>query len=120
MAKFLLSAHVVDGQSREPMTRERMEAMMASIGALEAEMNAANALTMSGRLTEPAAATVVRPSRGKVRRTDGPFAESKEHLGGFYVIEAADLEAAVGWATKTALAVDAPIEVRAFAEMPRG
>jgi len=115
-----LSAHVVEGQSREPMTRERMEAMMASVGALEAEMHAANALKMSGRLTEPAAATVVRPSRGNVRRTDGPFAESKEHLGGFYVIEAADLEAAIGWATKTALAVDAPIEVRAFADVPHG
>ena len=50
--------------------------------------------------------------------SDGPFAESKEHLGGFYIIEADDLDAALVWASKTTAAVGAPIEVRPFWEMP--
>ena len=47
--------------------------------------------------------------------TDGPFAESKEHIGGFYVIEAADVDAALAWASKISGAIDQPIEVRPFA-----
>ena len=55
---------------------------------------------------------------GELLTTDGPFAESKEHLGGFYIIEAADLDAALAWASKTTEAVGQPIEVRPFWEMP--
>jgi hypothetical protein len=62
----------------------------------------------------PDTATVVRISEGEVLTTDGPFAESKEHLGGFYIIEADDLDAALAWAAKTAAAVRKPIEVRPF------
>jgi hypothetical protein len=62
----------------------------------------------------------VRPSDGEVLTTDGPFAESKEHLGGFYIIEAEDLDAALAWASKVTLAVRTPIEVRPLAEQPRG
>jgi hypothetical protein len=75
-------------------------------------------LVFSGRLTEPDTATVVRMSGGELLTTDGPFAESKEHLGGFYIIEADDLDAALAWPSKTTAAVGAPIEVRPFWEMP--
>ena len=58
----------------------------------------------------------VHSVEGEVLTTDGPFAESKEHLGGFYIIEAEDIDAALAWATKTTAIVGAPIEVRPFAD----
>jgi hypothetical protein len=78
-------------------------------------MESAGAWVFSGRLHEPDTATVVRMSNGAVLTTDGPFVEAKEHLGGFYVIEAEDLDAALAWASKVTAAINAPIEVRPFA-----
>jgi hypothetical protein len=69
-------------------------------------------MVFGGALHEPDTATVVRVSEGEVLTTDGPFAESKEHLGGFYIIEAEDLDAALAWASKTTATVRKPIEVR--------
>jgi len=77
-------------------------------------MKSAGAWVFGGALHEPDAATVVRVSDGELLTADGPFAESKEHLGGFYIIEADDLDAALVWASKTAAAVSKPIEVRPF------
>ncbi len=78
-------------------------------------MKSAGALFFGGALHGPDTATVVRVSEGDVLTTDGPFAESKEHLGGFYIIEADDLDSALVWASKTTAAVGHPIEVRPFA-----
>ena len=114
MARYLLSVHTGDGESREPMSAEEMRRGFEQIEVLEAEMRARDALVLSGRLDDAGAARVVRPSKGRVRMTDGPFAETKEHLGGFYIIEADDMDAALGWATKVSQTIDAPIEVRAF------
>jgi hypothetical protein len=114
MPQYLLSVHSVEGQAREPMTEEKMRQFMERVGVLEEEMKSAGAWLFSGRLHEPDTATVVRVSDGEVLTTDGPFAESKEHLGGFYIIEAADLDAALAWASKVTGAIDAPIEVRPF------
>ena len=77
-------------------------------------MKSAGAWVFGGALHGPDTATVVRVSDGEVLTTDGPFAESKEHLGGFYIIEAEDLDAALAWASKTTAAVGKPIEVRPF------
>jgi hypothetical protein len=82
---------------------------------IEKEMESSGAWVFSGRLHEPDTATVVRESGGEVVTTDGPFAESKEHIGGFYIIEAADLDAALGWAAKVTACINVPIEVRPFA-----
>jgi hypothetical protein len=112
--QYLLSVHSVEGQAREPMTEEKMRQFMERVGVLEEEMKSAGAWLFSGRLHEPDTATVERESDGEVLTTDGPFAESKEHLGGFYIIEAADLDAALAWASKVTGAIDAPIEVRPF------
>src|SRR2546426_5885510 len=112
MSRYLLSVHSGNGAVREPMTAEEMRRGYEQIEKLEAEMRAANALVFSGRLNEPDAARVVRPAKGRVRTTDGPYAETKEHLGGFYIIEAQDLDAALGWASKVTLVIDTPIEVR--------
>lgn len=79
-------------------------------------MKSTGAWSFSGRLHAPDTATVVRVSNGEVLTTDGPFAESKEHLGGFYIIEAADLDAALAWASKVTRAINAPIEVWPFAD----
>lgn len=114
MAKYLLSAHTVEGEAREAMTDEGMQQSWKQVLALHEEMKSAGAWVFSGALHDPDTATVVRVSEGDVLATDGPFAESKEHLGGFYVIEAEDLDAALTWASKASAAVKKPIEVRPF------
>src|SRR5919198_3311460 len=122
MTHYLLSVHSVEGEVREPMTDEEMAQSHKQLGSLEQEMKSAGAWLFSGRLHQPDTATVVRMSGGEVVTTDGPFAESKDHLGGFYIIEAADLDAALGWASKVTACIKAPIEVRpfaAFADQPQ-
>jgi hypothetical protein len=110
----MLSVHTREGEAAEPTTSEQ-QASWERIGRLEADMKTAGAWVFSARLHEPDTATVVRISNGEVMTTDGPFAESKDHLGGFYVVEAADLDAALDWAAKVTDAVGRPIEVRPFA-----
>ena len=117
MAQYLLSVHTVEDASREPMTEEQMQQFMRGIGELEAEMKSNDVLVYSGRLAEPDTATVVRVEGGETLTTDGPFVEAKEHLGGFYIINSADLDEALSWASKTSDCVGMPIEVRPFSAM---
>jgi hypothetical protein len=114
MGKYLLSVHTVEGQGRGPMSEEEMQEFGKRIGSVEEEMRSSGAWVFSGRLHEPDTATVVRMAGGEVLTTDGPFAESKEHLGGFYIIEAEDLDAALAWGSKVTAAVGQPIEVWPF------
>jgi hypothetical protein len=116
MAQYLLSVHSVEGEVGDPMTDEEMQESWKQIQSLNEELRSAGAWLFGGALHGPDTATVVRVSGGEVLTTDGPFAESKEHLGGFYIIEAEDLDAALAWASKTAAAVGKPIEVRPFRE----
>jgi hypothetical protein len=115
MAHYLLSVHSVEGEVREPMTDEEMAQSHKQLNILERELRSAGALVASGRLHEPSTATVVRVADGEVLTTDGPFVESKEHLGGFYIVQAEDLDAALAWASRVTEAIKAPIEVRPFA-----
>jgi hypothetical protein len=115
MTHYLLSVHTVEGEVREPMTDEEMAQSHKRLGILEQELKSAGAWVVSGRLHDPATATVVRVADGEVLTTDGPFVESKEHLGGFYIIRAEDLDAALAWASRVTDAIKAPIEVRPFA-----
>jgi hypothetical protein len=115
MTHYLLSVHSVEGEAREPMTDEQLQRSHKQLGIIEQEMKSAGAWVFSGRLHEPATATVVRLSDGEVVTTDGPFVEAKEHLGGFYVLQAEDLDAALAWASRVTDAIKAPIEVRPFA-----
>ena len=117
MSQFMLAVFSSD-EPREPMTEEQMERGFALVHGIEEEMRAANALVYSGRLLEAARAKVVRRGRPVSQTTDGPFAETKEHLGGFYIIEAPDLNAALAWASKVTDAIDSPIEVRPFMDVP--
>ena len=115
MTQYLLSVHSVDGEVRDPMTGEEMQQSWKQIQVLNQELRSAGAWVFSGRLPQPDTATVVRMADGEVVTTDRPFVESKEHLGGFYIIQAEDLDAALVWASKATAADGKPIEVRPFA-----
>jgi len=91
-----------------------MQEFMQRVIALEAEMDASDTFVFGGALHGPDAATVVRVSDADTVMTDGPFAEAKEHIAGFYIINANDLDAALAWADKVAHATNHPIEVRPF------
>jgi hypothetical protein len=114
VAQYLLAVHTVEGESHEPMTDEQIQGLMSKIGQLEQEMNAANALVYSGRLADVDTATVVRVEGGETLIADGPFAETKEQLGGFYIVNASDTDEALSWASKTSACIGRPIEVRPF------
>lgn len=115
MSQYLLSTYTVQDEIPGAPTRpEEMQAFMERVIALEAEMDAAGAFVFGGALHGPDAATVVSSNDGNLVLTDGPFVESKEHIGGFYVINAEDLDAALVWARKTVDATKHPIEVRPF------
>jgi len=114
MAKYLLSTYSVEGEAAEPMSDGDMQQMMERIGALEEEMRSAGAWVFSARLHDADTATVVRSQGGDVVTTDGPFAEAKEHLGGFYIVEADALDAALEWGSKTSACIGKPIEVWPF------
>src|SRR5680860_1756020 len=87
MAQYLLSVHSVEGEVSGPTSAEEMQQFMKRVNALEEEMRSTNTYVFGGALHDPDTATVVRVSGGDVLTTDGPFAESKGHLGGFYIIE---------------------------------
>ncbi len=112
MTQYLLSVHGVEGApAPDP---EAMQAMFAAVNAFNDEVKAAGAWVFAGGLEPPETATVVRAGEGDTVITDGPFAESKEQIGGFWVIEAPDLDAALAWAEKGSRACENPVEVRPF------
>jgi hypothetical protein len=120
MAQYLLSVHSIEGERREPPSDEEMRDFMRRVRELEEEMNATDALLYSGRLADVDSARVVTVEGGESIVSDGPFAETKEHLGGFYIVEAKDLDDALSWASKTSACIGRPIEVRPFAAMGGG
>ena len=87
---------------------------MAEIAAMRAELQGSGSWVFGAGLHAPSTATVLRPKDGDVLVTDGPFAEGKEHLGGFVIITAPDLDVALAWGRRYALATGLPIEVRPF------
>lgn len=115
MTRYLLAVHTAaNGEAREPMSDEQMRQGFEAINALEADMRSAGALLFSGRLEDTTAAAVVRSTGDRTLTTDGPFAEAKEAIGGFYIIEADNREAALSWASRTSAIIGKPIEVRPF------
>ena len=118
MKQYMLSVHSVEGDPAPP--EDAIEQMYKDVDAVNAELQASGAWVFAGGLHPPATATVVRISDGEVLTTDGPFAEAKEQLGGFWVIKAADLDEALAWAAKATLACRAPVEVRPFQDDTEG
>lgn len=118
MTQYLLSVHLAEGQSaRSP---EDDQAAYADVDAFNAELRASGSWVFAGGLQPPATAKVVRVRDGELNRTDGPFAESKEQIGGFWIVEVPDLDAALALAARASVACREPVEVRAFQEMPEG
>jgi hypothetical protein len=111
MKQYLLSMYQPDG---EPPPPQILEPIMREVGAVRQQMKSAGVWVFAGGLHPTSTATVVRVKDGDVLTTDGPFAEGKEHIGGFVVIKADDLDAALGWAGRMARATTLPIEVRPF------
>jgi hypothetical protein len=111
MAQYLVAIHHPDDY--DPSLED--EAMSRDIDALNDEMKAAGVRIFVGGLYPAGSAKSLRAQRdGKVLITDGPYLETKEHVGGFWVLKAADLDEALAWGRKAAVACRAPVEVRPF------
>ena len=117
MTQYLLAVHNVEG---EVPSDDEMQRAYRAVDLFNGELQAAGAWVFAGGLHPADTATVVRVANGEVLTTDGPFAETKEQLGGFWIITAPDLDAALAWAAQGATACGAPVEVRPFQEMPEG
>ena len=112
MTQYLVAIHHPDDY--DPAVSEDA-AMHREIDALNDAMNAAGVTVFVGGLqpVSRARSVRIRPD-GELRVTDGPYLETKEHVGGFWVLEAADLDEAMAWERKAAVACRAPVEVRPF------
>ncbi len=111
MRQYLLSVYQPDG---DPPPPERLAEIMRDVDAVNRDLRAAGAWVFTGGLHPAHTATVVRVRGDEVLTTDGPYVESKEHIGGFSAISAADLDAALEWARRLSKATTLPIEVRPF------
>ena len=109
MPQYLLNVYQPEGENPPP---EVMGAMMKNVYAWRDEVKAAGAWVFGAGLQPTSTGAVVRPRNGEVLTTDGPFIESKEQVGGFIMIEAPDLDAALEWSRKLAAARTSPVEVR--------
>jgi hypothetical protein len=113
MKQYLLSIYQPDGPMPSP---QALEGIMRDVNALRQEMKAAGAWVFSAGLHPPSTATVVRLKDREVLTTDGPYVEGKEHIGGFTIIRAPDLDSALDWGRKLSRATTLPIEVRPLNE----
>jgi len=110
MRQYLLSIYQPDG---DPPPPEVLGPIMAELGKLNEDLKAAGAWVFTAGLHPPSTATVIRDRDGEPVLTDGPFTEGKEHLGGFTVINAPDLDAALGWGARMAAVLGSlAVEVR--------
>jgi hypothetical protein len=109
MAQYLLALYYAD----ERLEAEEFQRLCVDVPALDAKMQDAGVFVFHGGLP-PQSATVVRPSGNDFLITDGPYTETKEHLGGFWIIDVADLDAALEWAKLAAVACRRPVEVAPF------
>lgn len=115
MPQYLVAIHHPDDY--DPSTEDK--AMMQDIHALNKEMIAVGARFFAGGLESVNKAKSLRKhADGKVITTDGPYLEAKEHIGGFWILDAADMDEALKWGHKATIACRAPVEVRAFLQMP--
>jgi hypothetical protein len=117
MKQYLLAVHTVEGQDNYP-SPEEMQAAFEAVDQLNTKMQEQGVWVFGGGLEPVDTATVIDATGADVLTTDGPFAEAKEHLGGFWVINAPDLDAAMRWATEASAACRGPVEVRPFQDEP--
>jgi hypothetical protein len=114
MTEYMLSVHHVEGEEM-PTSMEEMQPLFEAVDRFNAELKEAGAWVFAGGLQPRETSTTVDATGdGEPLITDGPFAEAKEWLGGFWVIEVADLDAALDWARRGSAACRGPVEVRPF------
>ncbi len=111
MKQYLLSIYQPDGEVPPP---EFLAPVMRDVDALIEETKAAGAWVFNGALHPPSTATVLLTRDNETLMTGGPYTEGKEHIGGFMVIKAPDLDAALVWGRKLAQVLGLPIEMRPF------
>jgi hypothetical protein len=111
MTQYLISVWH-DEEYELDFSSDDAQRQMAQVGQFNTDLEAAGAWVFAGGLQPASSATVVRADGDEVSMTDGPYAESKEQMGGFWIIEAADLDAALDWARRGAAACEGPVEVR--------
>lgn len=115
MPQYLVAIHHPDNY--DPSLED--EAMVRDIQALNDEMAAVGAWFFAGGLQSASRAKSLRKqANGRVAITDGPYIESKEHIGGFWILDAADMDEALAWGSKAVVACRAPVEVREFLVPP--
>jgi hypothetical protein len=117
MKQYLLSIMQPDGPPPPPAALGKI---MSELEALIQSLKASGAWVFNGGLHPPSSATVLRLKDGDVLVTDGPYSEGKEHLGGFVIVKAKDLDGALDWGRKFARVIGLPIEVRPFARDVEG
>jgi hypothetical protein len=110
MAQYLLAVRYADRK----FPPEEFRRLCVDVPAFDAKLEDADAFVFHGGLLSPESATVVRQSGDDFLITDGPYTETKEHLGGFWIIDVADLDAALGWAKLATVACRVPVEVVPF------
>ena len=115
MKQYLLAVH---SDESAPMSDEQMQAAFKAVDAFNRELMETGAFIFAGGLHPVAETSVVRASGGKVVITDGPYAEAKEQIGGFWVVQAASRDAALELAARGAEACGWPVEVRPFQDVP--
>ncbi|MEY2474984.1 MAG: hypothetical protein QOG87_299 [Actinomycetota bacterium] len=118
MKQYMLAVH--GGEDSPYVSDEDMQEAFKAVEELNAEMQAKGVWVFGGGLNPPSTATVVKDQAGDITMTDGPYLEAKEHLGGFWVINAEDLDAALAWASKATVACKGAVEVRPFQDEPEG
>jgi hypothetical protein len=114
MKQYMLSVHSVEDAA--PPSADQMQKAFADVAAFNIELQTAGAWVFGGGLHPASTATVVQVQDGDVLVTDGPFTETKEQIGGFWVVQAADLDAALALAARASVACAQPVEVRPFQE----
>ena len=111
MKLYLLSIYQPDGPPPPP---EKLSRVMTEIGEIRRQLEAAGSWVFGNGLHDASTATVLRARGDDVLVTDGPYVEGKEHLGGFMIIKAPDLDVALEWGRRYARVITLPIEVRPF------
>ncbi len=113
MTQYLLAVYGVADQPNYT-SPEDQEKAFAAVGVFNTQLQDSGSFVFGGGLMPADIATVVRPDGDGFVVTDGPFSEAKEHIGGFWVIEANDLDAALAWAKQGSAACGQPVEVLPF------
>ncbi|MEO5974754.1 MAG: YciI family protein [Ilumatobacteraceae bacterium] len=117
MTQYLLSVHG-NQEIYSAVSPEDTKKMYAQVDAFNVELFRSGAFVFADGLEPASTATVVKTENGKTVTTDGPYMETKEHIGGFWIIRVKDMDAALAWAAKASAACQGPVEVRPFQQMP--